>query len=472
MKQLEENGKQIYQCEECGLCYRDRTWAEQCEAWCKEYHTCNIDIISHAQPEEHPWWERAIIYEMYVDKFAGNFKKLINHLDYLSFLGINTVHLLPFYPSPMVDDGYDVSDFTNIRPELGTLQDFELFIKKARNQGIRVLIDLVLNHTSIEHPWFQEASQSRDNSKRDFYLWSKTGEELSSAINAFSHLKPNNWVPNPATGDYYFSTFYPEQADLNWDNPEVFNAVTEVMDFWVQRGVSAFRLDAVSHLIKREGTNCKGLPETHVIIKKIRRHINKNYPEIALLLETHDDIPTVKEYFGNGDESQLVYNFALAEKIILSLVRDQTTSVEELAHLLSPLPSHCRWAIFLRSHDELSLQTLSAKECDEIFTYADPEHWYEFRNGTGISMRLAGIFKKEPEKILRAFRALFSLPGVPIIYYGEEIGMENEAFDPTIKDTRVFVRSVFDWEKAKAQMKDKTSLLSNIAAMIQKRIVS
>ncbi|MEX2053103.1 MAG: alpha-amylase family glycosyl hydrolase, partial [Candidatus Paceibacterota bacterium] len=248
--------------------------------------------------EDKYWWKDIVIYETYVDKFARDFKGLTEKLGYLEDLGINCIHLLPFFPSPRVDDGYDVSDYTNVQSELGTIEDAKSFISQASKHGIRVMIDLVFNHTSTQHPWFKEASSSPDSLKREYYLWSKTGEEYPEAYNPFEHLKPKSWILDPTSGQYYFSTFYPEQADLNWDNPEVEREFLNIMDFWVDAGVSLFRLDAASFLIKRDGTNCRHLPETHTVLKRIRRHIEENYPHVALLAEVHAPIEKAIEYFG------------------------------------------------------------------------------------------------------------------------------------------------------------------------------
>lgn len=400
-----------------------------------------------------------VIYELYVDKFAGSFRGFLGKVDYFNKLGVNALHILPHYPSPMVDDGYDVSDYRGVRKELGTLKDFENFSKAAKQNGLKIIVDLVINHASIEHPWFKN--------NRDYFLWSKTGKELAGAPNSLPHLKPSNWIYDPATGDYYFSTFYPEQADLNWDNPHVLEEFLKIIDFWVERGVGGFRLDAASHLIKREGTTSKGLPETHVILKKMRQHIDKNYPEAILLAETHDSIVETKKYFGNGDECHLVYHFPLAEAMLLALITGNNHSLQTLLKESNDLPKNCRWATFLRNHDELSLTTLTEEERKEIMTFADPEGKYDFKNGRGLSMRLASILKNDKEKIISAVRLLFSTRGVPIIYYGDEIGMQNARLRGKVIDTRRYVRGDFDWKEAERQMKDSDSLFGAVAGMIR-----
>jgi len=409
-------------------------------------------------------WANTVLYELYVDKFARDFRGLAEKFDYFNKLGVTAIHILPHYPSPMVDDGYDVSDYRDVRKELGSLKDFEAFGKMAREKGLRIVVDLVLNHVSTQHFWFQEAIRPGKKSYRDYFLWSKTAREFADAPNAFPHLKPSNWVHHSAVGEYYYSTFYPDQADLNWDNPDVFEAMTAIMDFWVARGVGGFRLDAVSHLIKREGTSSKGLPETHAILKKLRAHVEARYPEVALLAETHDSIKATKEYFGNGDECHLVYNFPLAEAFFL------TGNDQKLRHLLaesSGIPEGCQWATFLRSHDELSLDTLTPEERQVIISDADPERKFDFKHGRGISMRLAGILKNDRRKIIDAFRLLLSVRGLPVIYYGEEIGMKNADVPGKIPDTRRYVRGRFDWDEAERQISDPDSLLNQVAGMIR-----
>jgi maltose alpha-D-glucosyltransferase/alpha-amylase len=342
---------------------------------------------------------------------------------------------------------------------LGTLKDFENFSKAAKQNGLKIIVDLVINHASIKHSWFK--------SNRDYFLWSKKGKEFPDAPNSLPHLKPSNWIYNSATGDYYFSTFYPEQADLNWDNPRVLEEFLGIMDFWVGKGVGGFRLDAVSHLIKREGTTSKGLPETHAILKKLRQHVDKNYPEVILLAETHDAIMETKKYFGDGDECHLVYNFPLAEAMFLSLIAGDNRYLQTLLNESNNLPQNCQWANFLRNHDELSLDTLTEEERKKIISFADPEGKYDFKNGKGLSMRLANILKNDEEKIITAFRLLFSQPGLPIIYYGDEIGMKNAKLKEPVLDTRRYVRDDFDWKEAERQIKDPNSLFSAVAEMIK-----
>lgn len=410
------------------------------------------------------WWKNAVIYELYIDKFAKNFKGIIEKLAYLKSLGINCIWLLPHYPSPMIDDGYDVSDFMNVRPGLGDLDDFRKFTKTAHNMGIKVIVDLVLNHVSIEHPWFRN--------KKEFFIWSKTSKEFRQAVNAFSHLKPSNWIQDKKRGEYYFSTFYPQQADLNWDNPEVFLEMMKVIDFWISNGVDGFRLDAAPFLIKREGTMCVNLPETHAVLKKIRRRIESKNSEIILLAEANGPFERVIEYFGNGDECHMAFHFHLMSAMFLALKRgvgENIDIVDKLVKNSFNIPTNCQWATFLRNHDELTLSHISPARIRELLKWLDPESRYSFKGGYGASVRLATIFKGDKEKILEAFKLLFRLPGSPVIYYGDEIGMENLELIEKPLDSRLYVRGDFNWQEAERQLREPDSLLSQVAKLIKSR---
>ncbi len=413
------------------------------------------------------WWKNAKIYELYVDAFAGTFAGLTERLPYFTRLGVNCLHILPHFPSPMIDDGYDIVDYRGVRPELGTFEDCTQFIEEAHRRGIRVIIDFVLNHTSDQHPWFIEARSSRDNPKRDFYLWSASAVELAGATNAFPDIKSQNWIPNSATGDFYFSTFYPEQADLNWDNPAVFEEMLAHMEFWAAHGVDGFRLDAASHLIKREGTISRSLPETHLLLKRIRQRLETAYPDVILLAEVAQDVASSKEYFGAGDECHLVYNFPLMEQLWLALKDGTRTSLDAMIAYSSDIPDDCQWATFLSNHDQISLGTLSADERYRLIDFFDPKHEYLFNKGEATSMRIASIFHGDTKRIIEAINLLYHTPGAPIMYYGDEIGMQNLPAGNRGVDSRRYVRGKFDWRAAEAQSKDAVSLLNQIARIIQ-----
>jgi maltose alpha-D-glucosyltransferase / alpha-amylase len=389
------------------------------------------------------WWKNIVIYEVYVDKFADTFSGLAGKLDYLKSFGISCIHLLPHYPSPMFDDGYDITDYKNVRQDLGTLDDFKQFVENAHKLGIKVIVDFVLNHTSTRHPWFIEARSSKNNSKRDFYLWSKTGKELATAPNLFPDIKNNNWIYNSPTNDYYFSTFHQEQADVNWDNPEVFDQMMSILDFWVALGVDGFRLDAVSHLIKREDTICDGLPETHALLKKIRAYLDSRYNGIILLAEVGGSIPETKKYFSQGDECHLVYNFPLVGYLLMALKNESKTLPKAFLDSMADIPKNCAFANFLGHHDEMALGMMDKKEQDELLVHFDPDSKHRF--ASGISLRMATMLSGDKIKIKEAFDLLVSVPGVPIIYYGDEVGMENDVLHQEEKDTRKSMRAKFDW---------------------------
>ena len=412
------------------------------------------------------WWKNAKIYELYIDKFAGDIKGLTGRLDYFTKLGINCLHILPHFPSPMVDDGYDVMDYRNVRPELGTLEDFGMLVKEARARNIRIIIDIVLNHTSEQHPWFQEARASKSNSKRDYYLWRDVQFGFEGSVNAFPDIKSNNWIPNPQTGDYYFATFYPQQPDLNWDNPEVQAAMLDNMDFWAELGVDGFRLDAAPHLIKREGTTSVGLPETHAIIKLIRKYIEEKYPEVILLAEAHQSIALTEKYFGEGDECHMAYHFPLMEAMWIALAIGERSGVEKMVAESFNIPENCGWATFLRNHDEISLSTLQPEARARLVAFLDPQHLYPFKKGEYTSVRIANVFNGDVQKIAVAFEILYSQPGSPIMYYGDEIGMKNLPLAEGIIDTRKYVRGAFDWQEAEKQMADPDSLFNRVAQII------
>ena len=413
------------------------------------------------------WWKKAKIYELYIDKFAGTLNGLTEKLDYFTALGVDCLHLLPHYPSPMVDDGYDVSDYRNVRPELGTLDGFTHFLAEAHRRGIRVIVDLVLNHVSSQHPWFAEARASRNNPKRDFFLWDERGERLKDSVNAFPDFKPSNWIRNKATKDHYYATFYPEQPDLNWDNPEVLHEMLATVDFWIAHGIDGFRLDAAAHLVKREDTNSKGLPETHAVLKKIRAHLGEAHPEVILLAEVHQEVPLAKTYFGDGDECHLVYHFPLTEQFWLALKRNDHALVDTMVSDSFAIPANCQWATFLRNHDELSLSTLLAKERAELNDFLDPEHRYPFKKGAASSVRVSTVFGGDQERIAEAFRLLYGTKGAPVMYYGDEIGMKTLPVAPQVSDTRRYVRGKFDWKEAERQMNDPYSLWNQVAEIIK-----
>ncbi|HEY4522178.1 MAG TPA: alpha-amylase family glycosyl hydrolase [Candidatus Paceibacterota bacterium] len=415
--------------------------------------------------KEVPWWMCAKIYELYIDKFARNIRGLIENLDYFTKLGVNCIHILPHYPSPMIDDGYDVSDYRSVRANLGTLDDFQELLTVAHERDIRIVVDFVSNHTSDRHPWFAAARSSRDNPWRNYYLWSETGTGFGLASNGMSDIKPSNWIYNENTGDYYFATYYPEQPDLNWDNSAVFEEMIAILKFWAAMGVDGFRLDAVPHLIKREGTDCKGLPETHALIRRIRARLEEGYPNAILIAEALQDLAATKQYFGDGDECHMAYHFVLMEEMWRTLQSGDHTRLKQTLEDSLNIPENCQWAIFLRNHDELALGLIGEEEHTALLQFLDAEHQYLFKQNR-TSVRIGQVFKGDRGKTLAALGLLYSLPGAPIMYYGDELGMGNLPFDLSIRDSRKYVRGAFDWELARSQRDDPSSLLSEVAKLL------
>jgi maltose alpha-D-glucosyltransferase/alpha-amylase len=369
----------------------------------------------------------------------------------------------------MIDDGYDISDYRSVRPELGTVDDFMRLITEAHARDIKIIVDFVCNHTSYRHPWFEAARSSRENPWRPYYLWSETGTEFKGAANGMPDIKENNWIYNEATQDYYYATYYPEQPDLNWDYPAVFEEMIAIMKFWASMGVDGFRLDAVPHLIKREGTSSKGLPETHALIKRIRARLEEGYPETILVAEAHHELSETKKYFGDGDECHMAYHFILMEEMWSAIRRGDKTKLARIVEESITIPENCQWAIFLRNHDEIALGSLEPEEHQALLDFLDAERRYAFNGGTRTAMRLGSVFKGDRGKILDALSLLYSLPGAPIMYYGDEIGMDNLALDESIRDSRKYVRGAFDWAHAKKQTEDPESLFSAVSKLLHSR---
>lgn len=423
----------------------------------------------HAVSDSDSWWMRGRIYELYVDKFATNFAGLTERLDYFTFLGINTLHILPHYPSPMVDDGYDISDYKNVRLDLGTLEDFKRFTEAAHRRNIRVMVDLVLNHVSCEHPWFKEARATKHNSFRDFFVWSESSGRRRKSLKQFPDFKDSHWIWNEATQDYYYATFYPEQPDLNWKHPQVLAEILSVIDFWVQKGVNGFRLDAASYLIQKSGAGFVQSLPTHRILKALRAYTDEEYGgRIAFLAEVAGEIEDGLRYFGDGDECHMVYHFPLMREMFLALMHRDRSRVDTMILNSAVLPPKCAWATFLRNHDDIALsRTMNKKERVDLLRFLDPDSQYLFAAGSTTAVRLATIFEHEPERMVEAYNMLYTLPGTPVLYYGDEIGMKNLPHQPHVKDSRRYVRGSFDWNIVESMRADPDSVLNRIAADIR-----
>jgi len=396
------------------------------------------------------WYKDAIFYELYVRAFRdsdgdghGDLRGVIEKLDYLQDLGINCIWLLPIFPSPLLDDGYDISDFRSIHPDFGTLQDFKELISQAHKRNIRLITDLVLNHTSSAHPWFQEARKSRQSKYRDYYVWSDTDEKYPGARIIFLDTETSNWAWDEQAGQYYWHRFFSSQPDLNYDNPEVQREMLDVMKFWLDMGIDGFRMDAIPYLFEREGTNCENLPETHEYLKTVRKFFDLYSKEGVLLSEANQWPEKVREYFGDNDEMHMAFHFPIMPRIFMSLRRQSSNPLRRILQRTPAIPGNNQWCTFLRNHDELTLEMVTDAERQWMWReYAPMER---MRLNLGIRRRLAPLLDNNFDIILLANSLLFTLPGSPIIYYGDEIGMGDNIW----LDDRDGVRTPMQWDKGK-----------------------
>ncbi|ACL24977.1 maltose alpha-D-glucosyltransferase [Chloroflexus aggregans] len=380
------------------------------------------------------WYKDAIIYEVHVRAFCdsngdgiGDFPGLTSKLDYLQDLGVTAIWLLPFYPSPLRDDGYDIADYTNIHPNYGTLSDFKVFIREAHRRGVRVITELVCNHTSDQHPWFQRARRAKPGSSaRNFYVWSDTPDRYKDARIIFKDFETSNWTWDPVAQAYYWHRFYSHQPDLNFENPAVQRAVFKAMEFWLDLGVDGMRLDAIPYLYEAEGTNCENLPETHAFLKRLRRHMDEKYHGRMFLAEANQWPEDAVAYFGDGDECHMAFHFPVMPRLFMSVHLEDRYPIIDIMRQTPPIPENCQWAIFLRNHDELTLEMVTDEERDYMYrVYArDPQA----RINLGIRRRLAPLLGNHRRKIELMNGLLFSLPGTPVIYYGDEIGMGDNIY--------------------------------------------
>ncbi len=380
------------------------------------------------------WYKSAIIYQLHVKAFAdsnndgiGDFAGLTERLDYLQDLGVTALWLLPFYPSPGRDDGYDIADYGRINPEFGAMKDFRRFMHEARRRGLRVITELVINHTSDQHPWFQRARRSAPHTDaRNWYVWSDTDQRYAGTRVIFNDTEKSNWAWDPTANAYYWHRFFSHQPDLNYDNPRVLQALLRVMRKWLDLGVDGFRLDAIPYLCEREGTSNENLPETHTIIRKIRSELDSYAPGKLLLAEANQWPEDVSAYFGEGDECHMAYHFPLMPRIYMAIAQEDRFPITDILRQTPDIPANCQWALFLRNHDELTLEMVTDVERDYLWsTYAtDPRA----RINLGIRRRLASLMDNDRRKIELMNSLLFSLPGTPIIYYGDEIGMGDNIY--------------------------------------------
>jgi maltose alpha-D-glucosyltransferase / alpha-amylase len=380
------------------------------------------------------WYKDAIIYQAHVRAFfdtsndgVGDFPGLTQKLDYLQSLGVNCLWLMPFYPSPLRDDGYDIADYENIHPSYGTLDDFDRFIAEAHRRGLRVVTELVINHTSDQHPWFQAARRAPAGSpERDFYVWSDTNQKYQDVRIIFTDTETSNWRWDDVAKAYYWHRFFNHQPDLNFDNPAVLEAVIKVMQFWLDRGVDGLRLDAIPYLIEREGTICENLEETHNVLKKIRAALDSMYPDRMLLAEANQWPADVRPYFADGDECHMAFHFPLMPRMFMGVRQEDRHPITEILRQTPDIPDNCQWAMFLRNHDELTLEMVTDEERDYMYqSYAaDPQ----MRINVGIRRRLAPLLENSRRRIELLHGLLFSMPGTPVLYYGDEIGMGDNIY--------------------------------------------
>jgi maltose alpha-D-glucosyltransferase / alpha-amylase len=380
------------------------------------------------------WYKDAIIFQLHIKAFfdsngdgVGDFRGLTEKLDYIKDLGVNTIWLLPFYPSPLRDDGYDVADYRNVHPFYGTRADFQHFVREAHRHELRVITELIVNHTSDQHPWFQAARRAPKGSrKRNYYVWSDDPARYSATRIIFTDTEKSNWAWDDVAKAFYWHRFFSHQPDLNFDNPQVLKAIFRVMRFWLDMGVDGFRLDAIPYLCEREGTNNENLPETHAVLKRLRALIDAQYPNVLLLAEANQWPEDVREYFGDGDECHMAYHFPLMPRMYMAIAQEERHPITEIMAQTPDIPESCQWAIFLRNHDELTLEMVTSRERDYMYNmYAADKR---ARINLGIRRRLAPLLENDLGRIKLMNSLLLSMPGSPTLYYGDEIGMGDNIY--------------------------------------------
>lgn len=393
------------------------------------------------------WYKNAVFYQISVRSFKdsngdgrGDLHGIVEKLDYLQALGINCIWLMPIYPSPLNDDGYDIADYCKVDEAYGSLDDLKELIKSAHAHDIRIVMDLVLNHTSDEHTWFKQSRSDKNSPYRDYYVWSDTNEKYKDARIIFIDTETSNWTFDKKTNQYYWHRFYSSQPDLNFDNPKVQEEMLNVARFWLDLGIDGFRADAVPYLFEREGTNCENLPETHIYLKKLRKFIDDNYPDRILLCEANQWPEDVRPYFGDGDEFNMGFHFPVMPRIYMALKKENFTDIQEIMNRTPPIPENCQWCTFLRNHDELTLEMVTPEERKWMWEKYAPDP--RMKSNLGIRRRLAPLLDNDHRKIKLANSLLFTLPGSPIVYYGDEIGMGENLDLPD----RNGVRTPMQWD--------------------------
>jgi len=385
------------------------------------------------QPRDPTWYKRAVFYEVQIRGFhdsngdgTGDLRGLTEKLDYLQWLGVDCIWLLPIYQSPLRDGGYDISDFLKVLPEFGDLGDFVELVDAAHKRGMRIIADLVMNHTSDQHPWFQASRSEPDGPFGDFYVWSDSDERYPGARIIFVDTESSNWTWDPVRQQYFWHRFFSHQPDLNYENPAVQDAMLEVLRFWLDLGIDGFRLDAIPYLFEEDGTNCENLPRTHEFLKRLRKEVDELYPDKVLLAEANQWPEDVVEYFGSGDECHMAFHFPVMPRIFMAVRRESRFPISEILAKTPPIPDNCQWGIFLRNHDELTLEMVTDEERDYMYSeYArDPR----MKANIGIRRRLAPLLDNDRNQMELFTALLLSLPGSPVLYYGDEVGMGDNIY--------------------------------------------
>jgi maltose alpha-D-glucosyltransferase/alpha-amylase len=393
------------------------------------------------------WYKDAIFYEVYIRAFKdsngtghGDFRGLIEKLGYIRDLGVDCIWIMPHYPSPLMDDGYDIADYYNVHPDYGSLEEFRALVDAVHAHGLKIITDLVLNHTSDQHYWFQQARASRDSPFRDYYVWSDSDDKYQEARIIFLDSEFSNWSWDELAGQYYWHRFYSTQPDLNFNNPQVQEEMIRVAEFWLEIGLDGFRADAVPYLFEQEGSVCENQPETHVYLKRLRRYMEDNYPGTVILSEANQWPEDVRPYFGDGDEVHMNFHFPLMPRVFMSLRAGDSTALRNILARTPEIPENCQWCTFLRNHDELTLEMVTPEDRAWMWQEYAPEP--RMRLNLGIRRRLAPLLDDDPRKIMLANSLLLTLTGSPVIYYGDEIGMGDNIW---LKD-RDGVRTPMQWD--------------------------
>ena len=446
------------------------------------------------------WFKDAIFYQVYIRAYHdsngdghGDIQGLINRLDHIRSLGVDCIWVMPHYLSPLEDDGYDIADYYSIHPDYGTIDDFRALVKAAHGKGLKIIVDLVMNHTSDQHEWFIQSRSSTSSPYRDFYVWSDSDQKYSDARIIFLDSESSNWAWDEKTQQFYWHRFYSSQPDLNYDNPEVEKEMFRIADFWLEMGVDGFRADAVPYLYEREGTNCENLPETHAFLKRLRKHMDENFPGSLILSEANQWPEDVRPYFGDGDEVHMNFHFPLMPRVFMALKKGDFSPVKEILARTPEIPPNCQWCTFLRNHDELTLEMVTEEERQWMWEQYAPDP--RMKINLGIRRRLAPLLDNDLRKIMLANSLLLTLPGSPVIYYGDEIGMgdniwlrdrdgvrtpmqwdssQNAGFSTAPKDRLyypVIEDEKFGYQKVNVanQSVDPDSLLSKLTEMLAKR---